>query len=614
MNPDATINDGPQVRVFVSYSRKDKKWLDDRDFFYDLEKSVIAKGGILWYDKEREEGIKIGDPFEEVIRSEIAKSHIAILLVSYDFLTSEFIQKVELPDIEARRGTFSAYRIMSIRVAPTGTQDMPFKSFDYFPATKDDLRNLAEGPYLAARAQILDALSKHVEELKKKFLEEHEAVPVPNLIGMTREEAEKALTVGDLRVGDVAPAYSGHIPEGHVVSSRPKADSKVKPNSTVDLVISKGLQPSQPRPRQVSLGIAALVAVVVVLMAAAAVYFNQRSQPSVDVTGPVFSDISVTPGVAGVGTPISLTFTTGEALASDPEVTVNSHPAAFQSRTANKYTYTYTIMAADPAGMATLAIRGTDLAGNSGAASVGTGLQVAEPSEPPPPPTPISWKTTGKEGVLTLPGDVKMEFVSIPPGEFMMGSPETDKDRIENEGPQHRVTIAQEFWLGKYEVTQAQWRAVMGDNPSHFKDDGSLPADSVTWDDCQAFIQKLNGKRAGMFRLPTEAEWEYACRAATATRYYWGDDAGATQINDYAWYDGNRGSGTHSVGQKKPNAWGLYDMSGNVSEWCEDDYHESYTGAPADGRAWIDSPRASTRMIRGGYWGNSLGFRLAAVQ
>ena len=145
----------------------------------------------------------------------------------------------------------------------------------------------------------------------------------------------------------------------------------------------------------------------------------------------------------------------------------------------------------------------------------------------------------------------------------------------------------------------------MGNNPSNFKGDGRLPVECVSWEDCQEFITKLNSRIEGAFRLPSEAEWEYACRGGTQTRFYWGDDPGNTVIGDYAWYNGNSGRRTNLVGEKLPNAWGLHDMSGNVWEWCEDDWHVTYAGAPDDGGAWVDIPRGSNRVDRGGSWDSS---------
>lgn len=211
---------------------------------------------------------------------------------------------------------------------------------------------------------------------------------------------------------------------------------------------------------------------------------------------------------------------------------------------------------------------------------------------------------------VILPGNVPLELVWIPAGSFMMGAYANEQDSQLDEVPQHQVTFATGFWMGKYEVTKAQWQAVMNTTPwsgqTHIITDGNSPAVYISWDDSKAFIAALNTYTGLTFRLPSESEWEYACRAGTATRFYWGDDASYTLVGNYAWYYGNCVSEqyAHVVGQKLPNAWGLYDMSGNVWEWCEDWYHSDYTGAPTDGSAWV-SPAGSQRVERGGTWGSS---------
>ena len=188
-----------------------------------------------------------------------------------------------------------------------------------------------------------------------------------------------------------------------------------------------------------------------------------------------------------------------------------------------------------------------------------------------------------------------MQFVPIRPGMFLMGS----VNGFSNEGPVHRVMINDSFYLGKYKVTQEQWEKIMGNNPSNFKG-AKNPVDSVSWDDCQNFLAKLQEKLPGqMFQLPTEAEWEYACRAGSTNDYCYGDRAGS--LREYAWYGSNANCTTHPVGEKKPNAWGLYDMHGNVLEWCQDVYHQTYEGAPTDGSAWTQVDAAS-RVLRGGSW------------
>jgi formylglycine-generating enzyme required for sulfatase activity len=205
---------------------------------------------------------------------------------------------------------------------------------------------------------------------------------------------------------------------------------------------------------------------------------------------------------------------------------------------------------------------------------------------------------TGRSGntlSFDLGGGVKIDFVLIQSGSFLMG----DADGLEDERPAHKVTISQPFYLGKYEVTQQQWEAVMGDNPSVFKGPQN-PVENVLWAQCQAFLQKLNEKFAATgvkFGLPTEAQWEYACRAGSSGEFGFSDAKG--QLADYAWFCDNAQGTTHPVGVKKPNVWGLYDMHGNVCEWCADWYADSYYGqSPA-----VDPPGVVSGchyIIRGG--------------
>ena len=209
---------------------------------------------------------------------------------------------------------------------------------------------------------------------------------------------------------------------------------------------------------------------------------------------------------------------------------------------------------------------------------------------------------------LDLAGGVKMRFVLIPAGEFMMGSPASEIRPHDYEDPQHRVKILKAFYMGVTEVTQGQWKAVMGTEPWKGTDCPGRTSDSaanyVSWNDATAYLGKLGGRVGGTYRLPTEAEWEYACRAGSAGECCFGDDE--RKLGEYAWYEDNAEDPgkdyVQPVGGKKPNAWGLHDMHGNVWEWCQDWYDEDYyADSPA---ADPGGPRSgSCRVLRGGWWG-----------
>ena len=200
---------------------------------------------------------------------------------------------------------------------------------------------------------------------------------------------------------------------------------------------------------------------------------------------------------------------------------------------------------------------------------------------------------------------VKIVLTRIETGSYDMGDETGDGDS--HELPVHTVTIAQHFYMGVFEITQRQWYEVAGTWPSWFSDDpDKRPVENITWNECSSFLTPLNTViEAGEIRLPSEAEWEYACKAGTHTKYSYGD----TPDGDYMWYHDNSDTGngreTHEVGTKLPNPQGLYDMHGNVWEWCEDDYHTDYSGAPADGSAWTDDPRSDARILRGASWHNT---------
>jgi formylglycine-generating enzyme required for sulfatase activity len=215
-----------------------------------------------------------------------------------------------------------------------------------------------------------------------------------------------------------------------------------------------------------------------------------------------------------------------------------------------------------------------------------------------------------KEPPKNFTNSIGMKFVWIPPGTFLMGSPKEEKERqlFNADETQHKVTLTKGFYMGVYAVTQEQYETVMGKNPSHFKGEKNLPVQTVSWNDCQEFVKKLREKDKKLYRLPTEAEWEYSCRAGTKTPFHFGETISTDQANyngDFTYGDGKKGvyrEKTTPVGSFPANAWGLHDMHGNVWEWCED-WHGDY---PQKDVVDPQGPeKGQARVLRGGSWADN---------
>ena len=199
------------------------------------------------------------------------------------------------------------------------------------------------------------------------------------------------------------------------------------------------------------------------------------------------------------------------------------------------------------------------------------------------------------------------EMVAIPGGSFVMGA-----DKNPDEKPPHPVTL-HSFLMGKTEVTQGQWKAVMGSNPSRFSQCGNdCPVEQVAWNDAQEFISKINQKTGLVYRMPSEAEWEYAARAGSITEWSHGNEE--SRLADFAWFSANSRAKSQLVAQKRPNAFGLFDMHGNVWEWVEDCWHNNYGSAPIDGSAWATTCSSAARVLRGGSWFNDPAFLRSAFR
>ena len=221
---------------------------------------------------------------------------------------------------------------------------------------------------------------------------------------------------------------------------------------------------------------------------------------------------------------------------------------------------------------------------------------------------------TVSDNTISIPvkDGINIDMVRVEAGTFTMGATAEMKDPNDDEKPTHRVTLTNDYYIGKYEVTQALWKAVMGNKPSRFKGD-NLPVDLVSWKDCQKFLSKLNRITGKTFRLPTEAEWEYAARGGNKSRGY--QYSGSNNPFDVAWFTYNSGINTHAVGTKQPNELGIYDMSGNVEEWCQD-WYGAYSSSSQVNPTGANS--GSDRVIRGGSWGSiargcRLSFRISST-
>lgn len=201
---------------------------------------------------------------------------------------------------------------------------------------------------------------------------------------------------------------------------------------------------------------------------------------------------------------------------------------------------------------------------------------------------------------LSLGAGMFLELILIPAGEFLMGARADDPIHETYRGPQHRVVIPQPFYLGKFPVTQRQWQAVMDTNPARFQNRPDHPIEYVSWEECVTFCQRVTALTGRSVRLPSEAEWEYACRAGSETAYSFGNEV--SLLDQYGWYRANSAMVSQPVGCKAPNAWGLYDMHGGIDEFVQDHWHDTHADAPTDGSTRVTSGATDLRVKKGGSW------------
>ena len=413
-------------------------------------------------------------------------------------------------------------------------------------------------------------------------------VIVPDVTGMTKENAQNEIKSAELSVGNIEVQHHSSVPTGQVISQVPVAGTEVYQGSNVALVLSSGpVMVTVPNVAGMTEPYARLAIEVSGLTVGTLITQYHNTVPEGQV-------ISQTPA-AGINVPhgskVSFTLSMGPRMVTVPDVVGMSESYAQLAIGIAQLTLgttteqlhetipPYHVISQEPEA-------GSVVVQNSTINLVISANRVID-----------------NEYTVILPGNVKLVFVWIPPGVFFMGRYTEEEGSTEWETPQHLVTIPKGFLMSKYQITQAQWNAIMRYNPSHFFG-ANRPVEQVSWNDIRdedGFLDQLNAKFPKYnFRLPSEAEWEYAYRAGKSTRFYWGHDPDYTLIDDYAWHRYNSSDQTHNVGLKLPNAWGLYDMAGNVLEWCEDDWYDYYHASSRDGSPMVDTPRGSFRLVRGG--------------
>ena len=484
--------------VFISYTRVDREWVDR---LQRMMKPLLRAGGQqiqLWDDSQIEPGAK----WRAAIETALAQAKVALLLVSDDFLASEFVMNEEVPKLLAAAEA-EGVRVLWVSLSPCLVEHTPIGEYQAVLPLDQYLVEMDK----PRQQRALKAIAECIRETL--------AAQGPKPPGTTKAGARHGTRTGS-----------------DVDLSSTSVDSKEGSTS-----ISA---PSQPGP-----------------------------------SAPEGHRVSVSTGYSrSIGHGFSTSsgsYTTGYSTSSH---VVRDYllPQAFELETAR-------IMPA------------------------GNGWEVQR--------QPLL-----VQGALVDLGEgLSLPLVRILAGEFVMGSPADEPLRSDNEGPQHRVRVG-EFWMGQTPITQAQWRAVMGNNRSIFKDQADSdqrPVERVSWCDAMAFCQRLSARTGRDFSLPSEAQWEFACRAGTITPFHFGDMITTKLANyngNYIYPNGPKGEyreQTTPVGLFPANAWGLQDMHGNVWEWCLDHRHSSYVGAPADGGAWLvseDVNSAANRLLRGGSWDN----------
>jgi formylglycine-generating enzyme required for sulfatase activity len=548
------------IEVFFSYSREDKPLRDKLD----VHLSSLKRQGVIsaWHDRQ----IIAGSEWEEEIDRHMHTADVILLLISPDFVNSEYCYDIELPVAMARHEAGEACVVPILLRPVLGWKNLPFAKLQVYPSegrpiTKwrnedDAFVDVGEG-ILAAISQVL---AKREQERQEQERQERERQEQEKL----RQEQEPVTSV-KLPVKAPQCDQKDKKPQREKLLQQEVSEEREKFEATISRQEREQIVWSR---RQLllssTLGFGSLAFGLLVYLRPSGAERSPRSQPNNLTTPPTPSSPTQSP-----------------------------QPSSISSSTTSLKPFNFEVVTVNAKG-----------------------------EENP------RQRKQGQLFVEDLGNGVTLEMVSIPSGTFQMGSPTTEKARQDDESPQYPVNVSA-FSIGRYAVTQAQYQAIMGKNPSYFKG-VKRPVEQVSWNDAQEFCKKLSQKTGHKYRLPSEAEWEYACRAGTATPFHFGETI-TTDLANYRgtdWeflgtnYPGNYGEApkgkyrerTTDVGIFPANAFGLCDMHGNVWEWCEDIYYENYEGASKDRSAWNIGGEASRRLLRGGSWDDFPAFCRSAVR
>ena len=574
------------VEIFIAYSREDSQMLTElRRHFTPLERDRRVR---VWYDGK----IEPGDVWEESIKRHLHGADIVLLLVSADSIASDYFYDKEVADALERHRAGTA-RVVPLILRPCVWRTTPLGELQALPQNGKPVTEWASRD--AAYTNAVEALWQMIEQLESDHKEKEAAER------RAREAADADRQAADRRKQEAARRQTEAAEQQRQQAKQQEARREQDRRDAYQYQISTA-EKHLARRRWQQAAEAARAALTIMPDDGNARRLLEQAEAGSREPAVVTPPYGKWAGMGVVG--LLLVFllvkisgsSSGGATAAWEITRKADSKTAYEAFISKYGDSPYAQDARDRIAAIEDAASDKLTADKPNAdkpnADKPTESKPAVYNEPAAPPSPNRSAAIQK---------LETDMVSVTGGTFTMGwQSGRDGSGDSDEKPAHDVTL-RNFSIGRYEVTQAQWRAVMGSDPPELYNKGcdQCPVERVSWNDIQDFLKKLNSLTGKRYRLPTEAEWEYAARGGNQSNDYL--YSGGNDIGAVAWYDGNTQS-TRPVGGKKANELGLYDMSGNVYEWCEDDWHGNYQGAPTDGRAWVDSPRGSYRVFRGGGW------------